>query len=89
MIKSAGVAIRAALVLVLVALLQPGPAMADNYPERPVRIIVPIGAGGSYDFVGRLLANRLSELMGQSFFVENRTGGRNARRHPVGGYSPG
>jgi tripartite-type tricarboxylate transporter receptor subunit TctC len=74
MIKCPGVAIKAALVLALVALLAPRTAGADNYPERPVRIIVPIGSGGSYDYVGRLLANRLTELMGQSFFVENRTG---------------
>jgi tripartite-type tricarboxylate transporter receptor subunit TctC len=72
MIRS--VAIKAAVMLALVALLVPGTASADNYPERPVRIIVPIGPGGSFDFVGRLLANRLTELMGQSFFVENRTG---------------
>jgi tripartite-type tricarboxylate transporter receptor subunit TctC len=93
MIKSAGVAIKAALVLALVALLQPAAAMADNYPERPVRIIVPIGAGGSYDFVGRLLANRLGELMGQSFFVENRTGAgtlvgtQSAATAPADGYT--
>jgi tripartite-type tricarboxylate transporter receptor subunit TctC len=78
MIKCPGVAIKAALVLAhvlaLMALLVPGTAGADNYPERPVRIIVPIGSGGSYDFVGRLLANKLTELMGQTFFVENRTG---------------
>ena len=93
MIKSAGVAMKAALVLALVALLLAGPAMADNYPERPVRIIVPIGAGGSYDFVGRLLANRLGELMGQSFFVENRTGAgtlvgtQSAATAPADGYT--
>jgi tripartite-type tricarboxylate transporter receptor subunit TctC len=74
MIKWPGVAIKAVLGLALIALLVPGRASADNYPERPVRIIVPIGPGGSYDFVGRLLASRLTELMGQSFFVENRTG---------------
>jgi tripartite-type tricarboxylate transporter receptor subunit TctC len=78
MIKCPGVAIKVALVLAhvlaLMALLVPGAARADNYPERPVRIIVPIGSGGSYDFVGRLLANKLTELMGQTFFVENRTG---------------
>jgi tripartite-type tricarboxylate transporter receptor subunit TctC len=93
MIKSAGVTIKAALVLALVALLVPGRAAADNYPERPVRIIVPIGAGGSYDFVGRLLANRLTELMGQSFFVENRTGAgtlvgtQSAATAPADGYT--
>ena len=58
----------------LLALLWPGVAAAQTYPERPVRIIVPMPAGGSYDVVGRLLANRLSDLLGQSFFVENRTG---------------
>jgi tripartite-type tricarboxylate transporter receptor subunit TctC len=52
----------------------PGVAAAQRYPDRPVRIIVPIGAGGPYDFVGRLVANRLSYLLGQTFFVENRTG---------------
>jgi tripartite-type tricarboxylate transporter receptor subunit TctC len=94
MIKSPGVAIRAAaLVLVLAALLLPGTASAENYPDRPVRIIVPIGPGGSYDFVGRLLANRLTELMGQSFFVENRTGAgtlvgtQSAAAAPADGYT--
>jgi tripartite-type tricarboxylate transporter receptor subunit TctC len=94
MIKRPGVAIgTAALVLALLALLVPGTASADNYPERPVRIIVPIGAGGSYDFVGRLLANRLTELMGQPFFVENRTGAgtlvgtQSAAAAPADGYT--
>jgi tripartite-type tricarboxylate transporter receptor subunit TctC len=79
--------------LVLSALLGPGAAAAQTYPERPVRIIVPTGAGGSYDFVGRLLANRLSELLGQSFFVENRTGAgtlvgtQSAAGAPADGYT--
>src|SRR5438093_569219 len=45
-----------------------------NYPERPVKIIVPIGPGGSYDLVGRQLADVLSKRTGQSFFVENKPG---------------
>ncbi|MBR0715197.1 tripartite tricarboxylate transporter substrate binding protein [Bradyrhizobium liaoningense] len=45
-----------------------------NYPERPVKIIVPIGPGGSYDLVGRALADVLSKRSGQSFFVENKPG---------------
>jgi len=49
-------------------------AQAQTYPDHPVRIIVPIGPGGAYDIVGRLLANKLSEQTGQTFFVENRTG---------------
>jgi tripartite-type tricarboxylate transporter receptor subunit TctC len=49
-------------------------AQAQTYPDRPVRIIVPIGPGGAYDIIGRLLANKLTEHVGQTFFVENRTG---------------
>ena len=45
-----------------------------NYPDRPVKIIVPIGPGGSYDLVGRHLADALSKRMGQSFVVENKPG---------------
>ena len=48
---------------------------SSTYPDHPVRIIVPIGPGGAYDIIARLLANRLSEQTGQAFFVENRTGG--------------
>jgi tripartite-type tricarboxylate transporter receptor subunit TctC len=45
-----------------------------GYPDRPVKIIVPIGPGGSYDLVGRHLADVLSKRTGQSFFVENKPG---------------
>jgi tripartite-type tricarboxylate transporter receptor subunit TctC len=45
-----------------------------NYPDRPVKIIVPIGPGGSYDLIGRQLADALSKRTGQSFFVENKPG---------------
>jgi len=49
-------------------------AMAQTYPSRPVRVIVPFPPGGAPDLVGRTLANRLQERLGQSFVVENRTG---------------
>jgi len=45
-----------------------------SYPDRPVKIIVPLGPGGSYDLVGRYLADVLSKRTGQSFFVENKPG---------------
>src|SRR3954453_4643724 len=45
-----------------------------DYPCRPVKIIVPIGPGGSYDLVGRYLADALSKRTGQAFFVENKPG---------------
>ena len=61
----------------LLALLVCGVAAAQaqtGYPDRPVKIIVPIGPGGSYDLVGRQLADALSKRMGQGFVVENKPG---------------
>jgi tripartite-type tricarboxylate transporter receptor subunit TctC len=65
------------LACVAFALLALDVAMARAqfaYPDRPVKIIVPIGAGGSYDLVGRYLADVLSRRTGQAFFVENKPG---------------
>ncbi len=47
---------------------------AENYPIRAVTVIVPYAAGGGLDLVARVLAQKLSERTGQSFFVENRLG---------------
>jgi tripartite-type tricarboxylate transporter receptor subunit TctC len=44
------------------------------YPDHPVKIIVPIGPGGSYDLIGRHIADVLSKRTGQAFFVENKPG---------------
>ena len=49
-------------------------AYAQSFPTKPVRIIVPQPPGGGFDQVGRLLADRMSRITGQSFVVENRTG---------------
>jgi len=49
-------------------------AIAQDYPNRAVRVIVPFPPGGAPDLVGRTLANRLGERLGQAFVVENRTG---------------
>src|SRR5882724_6117009 len=51
-----------------------GAVRAQTYPDRAVKIIVPIGPGGSYDLVGRHLADVLSKRMGQTFVVENKPG---------------
>src|SRR5258707_13510454 len=67
-------AISTAASLAVLMPISPAGAQEQTYPDHPVRIIVPIGAGGAYDIIGRLLANKLTELTGQTFFVENRTG---------------
>ena len=68
-------------------------ASAQTYPARPVRIIVATTAGGSTDIAARLIAQWLTEKLGQSFVVENRPGGNNnvgtelAAHSPADGYT--
>jgi tripartite-type tricarboxylate transporter receptor subunit TctC len=51
------------------------PALASaQYPNKPIRMIVPFAPGGASDFVGRILQPRMSELLGQQIVVENRAG---------------
>jgi tripartite-type tricarboxylate transporter receptor subunit TctC len=63
-----------ALVAILCALGPISSSKVQNYPDRAVKIIVPIGPAGSYDIVGRLVADQLSKRLGQSVVVENRPG---------------
>jgi tripartite-type tricarboxylate transporter receptor subunit TctC len=53
----------------------PRHALAQAYPSRPVRLVIPFNAGGSTDIVGRIMCQWLTERTGQSFFVENKPGG--------------
>ncbi|TMJ05438.1 MAG: tripartite tricarboxylate transporter substrate binding protein [Alphaproteobacteria bacterium] len=55
-------------------LLALGVPAAAEYPDRPVRLIIPFPPGGSNDVVGRLVANQLSEKLGHKVFVDNRGG---------------
>lgn len=50
-------------------------ASAQTYPNKPVRVIIPFPPGGTLDTVGRMLAQKLGEQLGQTFVVENRPGG--------------
>src|SRR5437868_11302247 len=68
------------MILALALLLVSANAKADEiypneiYPNRPVRIVVSFSAGGPTDIVGRIFAQKLSELLGQQFYVENKVG---------------
>ena len=60
--------------LLAACLLAACSAFAQTYPAKPVRVIVPSAPGGGYDFVGRLLGDKLGAELGQPFIVENRVG---------------
>ncbi|AMN39598.1 Bug family tripartite tricarboxylate transporter substrate binding protein [Rhodoplanes sp. Z2-YC6860] len=49
-------------------------ALAQNYPSRPIVMVVPFSAGGTFDVLGRIVAPRMSEILGQQVIVENTTG---------------
>ena len=54
------------------------PAQAKDYPERPVKIIVPFPPGGAVDVIARTMAQKLSEGLGGQFFIENLSGASGA-----------
>jgi len=62
------------LVAALFGVLAAAPAAAQNYPDRPVRIILPFGAGGVADVSSRIIAEKLGERLGQRFVIENMPG---------------
>jgi tripartite-type tricarboxylate transporter receptor subunit TctC len=62
------------IVLATLSLVLAPSAFADEYPNRPVRLIIPFPPGGSNDVVGRLVAQQLSTKLGQQVYVDNRGG---------------
>jgi tripartite-type tricarboxylate transporter receptor subunit TctC len=77
----------------LALLLAAAPAFAGDYPNRPVKWIVPYPPGGTTDVLARIIAQWLSEKLGQQFIIENKAGGGNnigtevALRSPPDGYT--
>ena len=85
--------IRISLLLVFLAVVSASRLCAANYPDHSVKVIVPFPPGGATDIVGRIVMQRLSERLGQQFFIENISGaGGNigmtvAARAPHDGYT--
>ena len=73
--------------------VMPGIALAQKYPARPVRLVVGYAAGGAADVLARIVGQALSERLGQTFVVENRTGAggniatETVLRAPADGYT--
>ncbi len=86
-------AVRIACGILLGLAIAAPPARADTYPTRPVRIIVPYGPGGIADVTMRMVAQNLSQHLGQQFFIENRPGAggivgmQSAKDAPADGYT--
>jgi len=77
----------------LAALAVAAPALAADYPDHPVKIIVPFPPGGSTDIAARLIAPKLAERLGKQFYIENiggaggNIGMTDAARAPGDGYT--
>jgi tripartite-type tricarboxylate transporter receptor subunit TctC len=82
-----------ALVTIIAGMASAQPAQSQVWPQRPVRLVVAYGAGGNTDIIARIIAQRLSEVFGHQFVVENRPGAAGAiaaeavARSPADGYT--
>jgi len=64
----------AACAISLATLIQPTPALADTYPDHPIRLIVPTSPGSTADVVARVVADKLGQTLAQTLIVENLAG---------------
>lgn len=71
------------LVSALAAVLLPLAVQAQDYPNRPIKLLVPWAPGGSTDSLGRILAQKLSEQMGQLWVIENKPGATGTIGHAI------
>ena len=85
--------VRRGVAALLAGLVTALPAFAQDYPNKPIRIIVPVTPGGALDISVRLVAIKMGEKLGQTIFVENRPGGdtvlatRYVKELPADGYT--
>ena len=90
---AANVRLMAALALLGVAAVVPAAAADDNYPTRPIRLLVGFGAGGPTDIPARFIADKLGSALGQPVVVENKPGAggmvatRDVIAQPADGYT--
>jgi tripartite-type tricarboxylate transporter receptor subunit TctC len=73
-IKSALGSVRALSVTLCALIATAGGALAEEWPARPIKLVVPYSAGGSGDIVARELAQKLTTYLDRSIYVENRPG---------------
>ena len=67
-------AVSAAVSMLVIGGMNVLPALAENYPAKPVRMVVPWPPGGANDIIGRELAEQMMRLFGQQVIVDNRGG---------------
>jgi tripartite-type tricarboxylate transporter receptor subunit TctC len=84
----APLALLAAATAAAIAVVFALPASAQNYPARPVRLIVPFAPGAASDITGRLVAHKLGEGFNQSFVVDNRPGAGGNIGHDIAAKAP-
>lgn len=83
----------ASLLSLALACALPLAALAQNYPAKPIRVVVPFPAGGTSDVLGRIIGNRLAEKWGQQMIIDSRPGAAGAigaeavMRAPADGYT--